>query len=276
MSKVGVGLFSDIGKTAREILYKDYNYDRKFSITTQASDGLALTSTALQKGKHTVGDVAALYRYKNAAIDVKVDTQSNIDTRVTLTDVLPSVKTIASIKLPDMNSAKVEVQYFHEHATIGSSLSLRNPPIFDISATCGTATTVFGVEAAYNSSIGNFTKYNAGISMMEPGFCTTLTLADKGDLLTASYVRYLDQLKATTAVEFTNRFSEDGNTLTVGGSYNFDESTLIKLKLNNQGNFGVLLQNEIKPKTLLTMAAEFDYNSIDTSPKIGVSLALRP
>ncbi|KAH9621426.1 hypothetical protein KSS87_004426 [Heliosperma pusillum] len=206
----GVGLFSDIGKLAKEILYKDYSYDRKFSITTQAADGL------------------------------------------------------------------VEVQYFHEHATIGSTLSLRNPPIFDVSATYGTATTVFGVETAYDTSISNFTKYNAAISMTKQDFCTTLTVADKGDLLTASWVQYLDQVKATIAVEFTNRFSEDGNTLTVGGSYNFDESTLIKLKLNNQGNFGVLLQHEIRPKTLLTMAAEFDYNSIDTSPKVGVSLALRP
>lgn len=100
--------------------------------------------------------------------------------------------------------------------------------------------------------------------------------AEKGDLVRTSYVHYLDQARCTTVMEFTNRFSEDGNTLTVGGSYTVDDLTLIKLKLDNQGNFGALLQHEFKAKSVLTMAAEFDYNSLDTNPKIGVSLALKP
>lgn len=38
----------------------------------------ALTSSALQKENRSVGDVAARYKYKNAVVDVKVDTQSNV------------------------------------------------------------------------------------------------------------------------------------------------------------------------------------------------------
>lgn len=83
-------------------------------------------------------------------------------------------------------------------------------------------------------------------------------------------------MKTTTVVEFSNRFSEEGNTLTVGGSHAVDAFTLIKLKLDNQGNFGAVLQHEFKPKSVMTMAAEFDYNSLDTNPKFGLSLALKP
>jgi len=100
--------------------------------------------------------------------------------------------------------------------------------------------------------------------------------AERGDLVKASYVHYLEQVRATTVVEFANRFSEEGNTLTVGGSCAVDDLTLIKLKLNNQGNFGAVLQHEFRPKSVLTVAAEFDYNSLDTNPKIGLSLALKP
>ena len=100
--------------------------------------------------------------------------------------------------------------------------------------------------------------------------------ANKGDLLTASHAQHFNQMKTTTTVEYSNRFSAEGSTLTVGGSYAYDDFTLIKLKLNNQGNFGAFFQHEIRPKTKLTMAAEFDYNSIDTRPKCGVSLALCP
>lgn len=36
----------------------------------------ALTSTAVKKGGLSTGDVAALYKYKNTLIDVKLDTAS--------------------------------------------------------------------------------------------------------------------------------------------------------------------------------------------------------
>ncbi|CAO2813557.1 unnamed protein product [Amaranthus hypochondriacus] len=173
-------------------------------------------------------------------------------------------------------SLQLELQYFHEHATFGSSVSLNKSPVFDVSATCGTSNTVIGVEAGYDTSAADFTKYNAGISIIKPDSCTSLILSEKGDLVKASYLYYLDQARTTTVVEFKNRFSEDGNTLTVGGSHVVDDLTLVKLKLDNQGNFGALLQHEFKPKSVLTMAAEFDYNCIDTNPKFGLSLALKP
>ncbi|XP_021776150.1 mitochondrial outer membrane protein porin 2-like [Chenopodium quinoa] len=276
MSKGGPSLFRDIGKRARDVLYKDYCCDMNFSVTTQTQDGLALTSSTLQKEGHSVGDLAAQFKYQNAIIDVKVDTQSTIATTLTLNDIMPSLKSIASIKLPDYNSAKLELQYFHKLAALSSVVSFNKSPVFGFSATCGTSSTVIGAEAGYDSSISDFTKYDVGISMTKPGSCTSVILAEKGDLLRASYVWYLDQGKTTTVVEFKNRFSEEGNTLTVGGSYAVDELTLIKLKLNNQGSFGALLQHEFNPKSVLTMAAEIDYNSIDTNPKLGISLALKP
>lgn len=274
MSK-GPGLFSDIGRRAREILYKDYSCDRNFSISTQ-TNGLAITTSTLQKEDLPLGDVAAQFKYNNAVIDFKVDTLSNIAATLKLDDILPSTKLIASIKLPDYNSGKFELQYFHEHAGIGSSVSLKKYPIVDVSATIGTSNTVLGVEGGYDTFAGEFTKYNVGVSMIKPDFSTSVILAERGDLLKASYVHYLEQVRTTTVVEFANRFSEEGNTLTVGGSCAVDDLTLIKLKLNNQGDFGAVLQHEFRPKSVLTVAAEFDYNSLDANPKIGLSLALKP
>ena len=38
----------------------------------------ALTSTSVKKGGLSTGDVAALYKYKNTIIDVKLDTASTV------------------------------------------------------------------------------------------------------------------------------------------------------------------------------------------------------
>ncbi|XP_056685018.1 mitochondrial outer membrane protein porin 2-like [Spinacia oleracea] len=89
---------------------------------------------------------------------------------------MPSLKSIASVKLPDYNSAKLELQYFHEHAALNSSISFNKSLIFYVSATCGTPSTVIGVEAGYDTSISDFTKYNVGISMTKPDSCTSVIL----------------------------------------------------------------------------------------------------
>ncbi|XP_061338888.1 mitochondrial outer membrane protein porin 2 isoform X2 [Gastrolobium bilobum] len=75
MSK-GPGLFSDIGKKAKDLLTKDYSSDQKLTVSSYSGAGVALTSTAVKKGGLSTGDIAALYKYKNTIIDVKLDTAS--------------------------------------------------------------------------------------------------------------------------------------------------------------------------------------------------------
>ncbi|KAB1998486.1 hypothetical protein ES319_D12G092100v1 [Gossypium barbadense] len=276
MSK-GPGLFVDIGKKAKDLLTKDYTSDQKFTVSTYTGAGVALTSTALKKGGLSTGDVAALYKYKNTQFDVKVDTNSNISTTLTFTEILPSTKTIASFKVPDYNSGKLEVQYFHDHATVTTTVGLNQTPGVDVTATIGTPTIAFGAEAGYDTTSGNFTKYTAGISMTKPDSCASIILGDKGDSIKASYVHYMDQLKKSAAVaEISRRFSTNENTFTVGGVYAVDHLTLIKAKLNSHGRLGAVLQHEVVPKSLLTISSELDTKALEKSPQFGLGLALKP
>ncbi|MBA0620281.1 hypothetical protein Golax_005230 [Gossypium laxum] len=276
MSK-GPGLFVDIGKKAKDLLTKDYTSDQKFTVSTYTGAGVALTSTALKKGGLSTGDVAALYKYKNTQFDVKVDTNSNISTTLTFTEILPSTKTIASFKVPDYNSGKLEVQYFHDHATVTTTVGLNQTPGVDVTATIGTPTIAFGAEAGYDTTSGNFTKYTAGISMTKPDSCASIILGDKGDSIKASYVHYMDQLKKSAAVaEISRRFSTNENTFTVGGVYAVDHLTLIKAKLNSHGRLGAVLQHEVVPKSLLTISSELDTKALEKSPRFGLALALKP
>ncbi|MFS8016927.1 putative Porin domain superfamily, eukaryotic porin/Tom40 [Helianthus anomalus] len=273
----GPGLFSDIGKKAKDLLTRDYISDPKFSVSTSSVSGVTLTSTATKKGGLSSGDVGAVYKYKNTLIDVKLDTESNIATTLTFTNLVPSTKTIASFKLPDLKSGKVEVQYFHYHASLTSAVALSETPTVDVSATIGTPTFVIGAEAGYETSSGKITKYTAGISINKPDSCASIVLGDKGDSIRASYIHHLDALKKSGAVgEISRRFSTNENTFTVGGSYAIDSLTLVKAKLNNHGKLGALLQHEIIPKSLVTMSTELDTRALDRTPKFGLALALKP
>lgn len=93
----------------------------------------------------------------------------------------------------------------------------------------------------------------------------------------ATYLHHLDQKKRGTVVGvMARKFSANENTLTMGCSYAVDAHTTMKAKLNNHGKLGALVQQELKPKSFLTVSGSFDTKAMDQIPKFGVSLSLMP
>ncbi|CAL4921349.1 unnamed protein product [Urochloa decumbens] len=277
MAMKGPGLFSDIGKKAKDLLTRDYTYDQKLTVSTVSASGVGLTSTAVKKGGLYTLDVSSVYKYKNTVVDIKVDTESNISTTLTVLDALPSTKLVTSVKLPDYNSGKVELHYFHENATFASVVGTKPSPVVEFSGTVGAQGVAFGAEAGYDTATGKFTKYTAAIGVTKPDYHAAFILADKGDTIKVSGVYHLDEKqKASAVAELTRKLSTNENTLTVGGLYKIDPQTAVKARLNNTGTLAALLQHELKPKSLLTISGEFDTKALDRAPKFGLALALKP
>ncbi|KAL2318462.1 hypothetical protein Fmac_032338 [Flemingia macrophylla] len=277
MSAKGPGFFSDIGKRGRDILTKDYNSDQRFTISSSTDSGLDLNSTLVKSRGLSSGDVAAEFKYNNKSVNVKVDTESNVLTTFTFCDVVRSAKTIASIRLPDYSSGKLEAQYLHDHMAFTVGVGLNRAPSIDFSATMGTPSIAFGAETSYSTSVGKFMKYNAGVCLKMPSSNASVILGDKGDSMKVSYLHQLDRLNGGAVVgEVSRRFSSNENTLTVGCSYVVDPHTVVKAKLNNHGNLGALLQHELTHKSLLTISGAFETKDLDKYPKFGFSLLLKP
>lgn len=260
-----------------DLLTRDYSYDQKLSISTYSAAGVGITSNAVKKGGLYTFDLGSQYKYKNTIVDLKVDADSNVTSTLTVAEFLPATKAIATLKLPDYNSGKLEVQYFHHHASLSSALALKQSPTLDLSATVGSHGIAFGAEAGFDTASGAFTKYSAGVSLKKPEYDASLIIADKGDSLRASYVYHFDPMQKKSGVtEITRRFSTNENTVTVGGSFYVDPQTTVKARLNNSGRLGALLQHEVKPKSVLTLSGEFDTKALDRTPKFGLALALKP
>jgi len=246
-------------------------------VTTYSEDGLGITSTGMNKGGLFCGDIDTHYKYQNSTINVKVDTNSNISTTITIDEVLPGAKTVLSFKLPDEKSGKLDFQYSHEHVGLSSSVGLTPKPQVDFSGAIGSDVFTVGGEVGFDTSSGLFTKYNGGIGITKPEFSAAILFADKGDTLKASYLHELNPITKTCfAAEISRKFSANQNTFTVGSSYALDPLTTMKTRLNNHGKLGTVLQHEWKPKSLITLSSEFDTKALDKSPKIGLALAFKP
>ncbi|XP_022879591.1 mitochondrial outer membrane protein porin of 34 kDa-like [Olea europaea var. sylvestris] len=273
----GPGLYSDIGKRARDLLYRDCQSDQKFTITTYSPTGVSITSSGTKKGELFLADVNTQLKHKNITTDVKVDTSSNLFTTVTIDEPAPGLKTILSFRVPDQRSGKLELQYLHDYAGISSSIGLTANPIVNFSGVLGNNTLAVGTDVSFDSKEGALTKYNFGASFTNADLIASLTLNDKFDTLSATYYHTVSLLTNTAVgAEATHSFSTNENTITVGTQHSLDPLTTVKARVNNFGKASALLQHEWRPKSLITVSTEVDTKSIDKSAKLGLALALKP
>lgn len=273
----GPGLYTEIGKKARDLLYKDYQSDHKLTITSCSPTGVAITSSGTKKGDIFVADVNTQLKNKNITTDVKIDTSSNLFVTVTVDEPAPGLKSIFNFKVPDQRSGKVELQYLHDYAGISTSIGLTANPIVNFSGTIGTNVVALGTDLSFDTKSGNFTKCNAGVSFCNADLIASLTVNDKGDAVNASYFHSVNLLTNTAVgAEVTHSFSTNQNTLTLGAQHKLDPLTTVKARVNNFGKANALIQHEWRPRSLFTISGEVDTKAVDKTAKVGLALALKP
>uniref|UniRef100_A0A0E0C761 Uncharacterized protein n=1 Tax=Oryza meridionalis TaxID=40149 RepID=A0A0E0C761_9ORYZ len=234
----GPGLYSDIGKKARDLLYRDYHTDQKFTLTTYAANGAAITVAGTKKNESIFSEIQSQVKNNNVSVDA-------------------------------------EVQYLHPHAGLNASVGLNANPLVSFSGVFGTGAFAVGTDVAFDTATGDFTKYNAGLSHTTPDLTAALLLNNKGDSLAASYYHKVSKTSAVGA-ELAHSFSSNENTLTFGTQHALDELTTVKARFNNFGMASALIQHEFRPKSLVTISTEVDTKAIDKSSKVGLSLVLKP
>uniref|UniRef100_A0A6V7QPW0 Uncharacterized protein n=1 Tax=Ananas comosus var. bracteatus TaxID=296719 RepID=A0A6V7QPW0_ANACO len=290
---MGPGLYSDIGKKARDLLYRDYLTDQKFVVTTETANGVAITASGTKQNDLILGEIHSQLRNKNIAVDIKANSDANLLTTVTVDELAtPGLRTIFSFVVPDQRSGssrfssssppppcflQVELQYLHDHAGISGSIGLTANPLINLSGVVGNNVFALGADVLFDSATGNFTKYNAGFNIINYDLIASLTVNDKGDSVSASYYHLVSRLTSTAVGgELTHNFSTNENTLTFGTQHALDPLTLVKARFNNSGKASALIQHEWRPKSFVTISSEVDTKAIEKSAKVGLALLLRP
>jgi len=275
---VGPGLYPEIGKKARDLLYRDYQTDHKFTLTTCTTNGVAITTTSTKKADLIFGEIQSQIKNKGVTVDVKANSASNVITTVTIDELAtPGLKTIFSFAVPDQRSGKFELQYLHDYAGVNASIGLTANPVVNLSGVFGSNTLAVGADVSLDTATKNFTKYNAGVSFTNQDLIASLNLNNKGDSLTASYYHMVEKSTSTAVgAELTHSFSNNENTLTFGTQHALDPLTHVKARFNNSGKASALIQHEFRPKSLCTISAEVDTKAIEKSSKVGIAVALKP
>ncbi|GBG78672.1 hypothetical protein CBR_g27895 [Chara braunii] len=274
----GPGLFSDIGKKAKDLLTKEYTYDQKFTVTTTSPNGLAFITSGTKKGDLFAGDLKSEYKSGNVRTEVKVDTASKLWVTVVAENLTNGLTAGFSGALPDNKSGKADFTFVHEYIGLTGSIGLTANPKVEVTAAVGHDGKSVGGEITYDTASGTFTRYNAGVGFTNADFSVAAHVVDKGDTYKTSVYHAVNP-RTCVGVEIAHaKKAGQGreNTFTAGLAHRLDSLTTVKGKLNNLGMVAGLVQHEWRPKSTVTISGEVDTKALDKSAKIGLGLALKP
>ncbi|KAI8543441.1 hypothetical protein RHMOL_Rhmol08G0218200 [Rhododendron molle] len=237
------GTYNDIGKKARDLLYKDYN----------------------QQSPIHCND-------RNLAWSLDMAGQIN--------DILPGLRTAFRFIIPYKNEV-VELQYSNDYAGITAGISSAENSLLNFSGVTGNSLLSIGTDLSFNPATRQLDKYNAGLSFNIPILNASLTSDDMGDMLRASCYSSISPLtKTAIALELNHQFSRNETTLTCGAQHAIFPVTLVKARASCDGKLGALIQQQLFPSFFLTIAGDVDtqhsVNGVTRSSKLRMSLAFRP
>ncbi|KAJ0266866.1 hypothetical protein HA466_0007900 [Hirschfeldia incana] len=204
---------------------------------------------------------------------------------------MPSAKAVISFKTPDHKSGKVTgCAVCPSSCYASSSIGLNPAPLLDLSATIRSQTVCLGGEVGFHTASSLLTKYNARTGFNKPDFSAALMLKvtttccsifqfafnylayygterllicreGKGESLRATYVHTVNPTTSVGA-ELIRHFSSHDNSITIGSFYSLDPFTTVKARLSINGKVGMVVQSEWRPKSLVTLSAEYDSKAV--------------
>ncbi|XP_062116441.1 mitochondrial outer membrane protein porin of 36 kDa-like isoform X1 [Humulus lupulus] len=237
------GLYFDIGKKARDVLYKDYARQPKINeINYQGCDW-------------------------------------SFDLSCKIQDIIPGVSSLVGLVIP--HSGKVELQYMKDYFGATGGIGLKTEPvgvfspILNFSGVVGTSLFSFGTGFSFDLGTREFDKFDTGLSFANDLLASSLTL-DKLDTLKAScYYKVNPLTKTAIAAELKHSFSTSDTSLSVGAQHAFMPLTVLKGKVDTHGKVAAMIQQGLWDKLFLSIGGKLDFMDQRRIPNIGLSMAIK-
>ena len=274
-------LFGDLGKAARDIFDKGYDYPKvKLSLTTKTESGVEFETNGshnLDKNR-TSGSLKAKLKFPDHGVTFSEswNTSSELDTELTYEPkAVSGLKlTLSSSFLPSSGhkSAKLRSNYRREHLSLDGDVDLQmTGPIVKGSAVFMYKGWYAGYQVGYNTSNAKLTANNVAAGYKGTDFTVHASLADIADCLTSVYHKVND--KTEVGLTTTYNFQTSNVSLGLAGKYTLEDGAQMKAKVNNQGQIGLSYQQDLRSGVTLTLSGLLEGRNINAGGhKIGVAL----
>jgi len=278
--------WKDLGKSSNELLNDDYPYrGTALKVKTKAPPGVSFKVAGNYDSKSSaiLGDIEGKWsNAKHGFTFTKTWTTANVlRTQIELENhIAKGLKLDLNASLAPEKGDKTTIltsiykqSGFHSRA----ALDVFKGPTFTADAVVGRDGFLLGLEAAYNVTEGNITRYAAALGYNAPEYAVTFHGLNNLKTFSASYYhRVSPEVEAGAKAVYDSKSSQ-GVVLEVGTKTLLDPSAFIKAKINNAGIIGLGYTQTLRPGVKASFGLALDTQKLtDPSPagpshKVGAS-----
>ncbi|RIB09761.1 eukaryotic porin/Tom40 [Gigaspora rosea] len=279
------GSYSDIGKSASDLLGKDYPV-AVFKLETKntAPNGVSfiLSGQKNTKSGDINGEFKSKYHYPKKGITLTETwtTNNHLTAQVELENSLAK-----GLKL-DMTT------YFQPLTgtkNIKGGLIFKQPgfhtklyvdvlkgPTFQGDAVIGHEGFLMGGEACYDVTDGKVTRYGVSAGYTAPEYNVTLKATDSMSAYTLLYYhRVHPDIEAGAKAHWNTASNNDSVNMEIGAKYFLDRDAFVKAKIDNNGRLGLGYTQALRPGVKISLGGSIDTSKLgENNHKFGVSLNL--
>lgn len=275
--------YSDLGKQARDVFGKGYNFGvLKLECKTKSDAGVEVTaggSNALESGK-VAGNLETKYKIKEHGLTFteKWNTDNTLNTELTLEDkVARGLKLVLNssfVPHSGKKSAVLKSTYKADAMTVqlDSTLDLGGP-LVNGAAVAYYKNWLVGYQMAFDTSKSKLTKNNVAVGFTSKDFILHTFANDGAEFGGSLYHKVNKDLDA--AVDLGWSANSNTSRFSIGCKYALDRDASVRAKVSNTSQVGLGYQQRLRDGVTLTLSTLIDGKNFNQGGhKVGLALDL--
>lgn len=274
-------LFNDLGKSAKDLFNKGYNFDTfKLDVKTKIPNGCEFSSGGVSyfdSGK-VVGNLESKYKFKEYGLNLseKWSTSNILVTEVSLQDLFKGAKFSAESSFAPQTgdkSLKIKTEYKHDVLALNSEADFKTAtPVINLAGVLGYHGWLTGVQLMFDCKDSKLKSNNLALGYSNNDFVLHTSVIDGKQFNGYMYRKVDENLEAGVELAWTSESSNQSK-LGVGCKYTLDSFTSVRAKVNNSNQIGLGFSQKIKDGITFTLSTLIEGKTFNQGGhKVGMSL----
>ncbi|KAL8624162.1 Voltage-dependent anion-selective channel protein 2 [Nucella lapillus] len=273
--------YSDLGKAARDLFSKGYNYGFfKLEAKTKTKSGVEFTTSgnsSSDTGK-VVSNLETKYKCSEYGLTFteKWNTDNVLNTEVTIEDQLAKGLKLAFdtsfAPQTGKKSGKIKTGYKQDYVNCNTDINFDYAgPTVHGAAVVGYNGWLAGYQMAFDTSKSKLSKSNFAVGYTTGDFTLHTSIVDGQEFLGSIYQRVNRDLE--TAVNLSWTSGTNATRFALGAKYTLDKNASVSAKVNNSSQVGIGYTQKLRDGVKLTLSALVEGKSLNQGGhKVGLGL----
>jgi len=275
-------LFADLGKSARDVFTRGYNFGfYKLDATTRTSDGIEFKSGFSHNvtSNKAFGSLDVKYKIPKygTTLTEKWNTDNSLVTEVAVDNyVVQGLKSVidTSYSVPvGKRVMRLKNEYLHKNAAVNGELVLdsTSSPSLSGGVVLGHEGFVIGWHGGFDTGRNKLTHSNIGFGINKGTYAIHSFVNNNTEFGGNIYHRPNSQLEMAANVGW--RTGDNSPLFGVAAKYQVDKDTIVRAKVSNNSQLGFALTQTLKPSLKVTLSTLVNVHSFaDGGHKFGIGL----